>query len=167
MTNCRALLQIVSNRQSWWRWRLLCLEEWCWGITSIYRERTKRQELAVYLSLKWIARETISGISINDLKKDDSVEEIIRILDETFQGDETIRTYAFKEYVEYRCGSSGQNFSSFVVEYEKRYREVKHYKLDLPSGVQALILLQAANPTPDFEKLVRTIAMLVYGDMKT
>ena len=53
-----------------------------------------------------------------------------------------------------------------MVEYEKRYREVKRYKLDLPTNVQAFFLLQAANLTPDLEKLVRTTAILVYDDMK-
>ena len=69
------------------------------------------------------------------------------------------------DYVEYRR-SSDQKFSSFVVEYEKRYRKVKRYKLDLPTGVQAFFLLQEANLAPDLEKLVRTTATLVYGDVK-
>ena len=74
----------------------------------------------MYLSLKVRAREAVRGISINDLKKDNGVEEIIRILDEIFQNDETTRAYhAFKDYVEYRR-SNDQNFSSFVAEYEKR-----------------------------------------------
>ena len=120
----------------------------------------------MYLSLKGRARETVRGISINDLNKDDGVGEIIRILDEIFQSDETTGAYhAFKDYAEYRR-KSDQNFLSFVVKYEKRYREVKCYKLDLPTVVQAFILLQAANLTPDLEKLVRTTATLVYGDMK-
>ena len=135
-------------------------------MASIYQGSTKRQWPTVYLSLKGRAREAVRGISINDLKKDDGVEEIIRILDEIFQGDETTRPYhAFKDYVEYRPNSD-QNFSSSVVEYEKRYREVKRYKLDLPTNVQAFFMLQAANLTPDLEKLVRTTAILVYDDMK-
>ena len=53
-----------------------------------------------------------------------------------------------------------------MVEYEKRYREVKRHRLDLPIGVQAFFLLQAANLTLDLEKLVRATATLVYSDMK-
>ena len=135
-------------------------------MTSIYQGRTKTTVAAVYLSLKGRVREAARGISITDLKKDDGVGEIIRILDEIFQCNETTRAYhAFKDYVEYRR-SSDQNFSSLVVEYEKRYREVKRYRLDLLTGVQAFFLLQAANLTPDLEKLVRTAATLVYGDMR-
>ena len=43
------------------------------------KEETKRQGPAVYLPPKWRAREPVRGISINDLKKDDGVEKIIRI----------------------------------------------------------------------------------------
>ena len=79
------------------------------------------------MSLKERAKEAGKEISIDDLKKNNGVEEIIRILDEIFQSDETARAYhAFKEHVEYRWKIGGQNFSSFVVEYGKRYREVKH-----------------------------------------
>ena len=43
---------------------------------------------------------------------------------------------------------------------------MKCYNLDLTTGVQAFYFLQAGNLTPDLEKLVRTTATLVYGDMK-
>ena len=43
---------------------------------------------------------------------------------------------------------------------------MKYCKLDLSTGVQAFFLLQAANLTPDLEKLVRATATLVYGDIK-
>ena len=130
------------------------------------KEKPRQQGPAVYLSLKGRAREAVRGISINDLKKYDGVEEIIRILEEIFQSGETTRAYhPFKDYVEYRR-SRDQNFSSFAVAYEKIYREMKRYKLDLPTGVQAFFLLQAANVTRDLEKMVRTTATLVCGDIK-
>ena len=47
-------------------------------------EEPKRKGPGVYLFLKARAKEAVRGISINDLKKDDGVEEIIRILDELF-----------------------------------------------------------------------------------
>ena len=48
-------------------------------------------------------------------------------------------------------------------EYENRYREVKGYKLDLPTGKKTFFLLQATNLTPDLEKLVRTTSMNYIG----
>ena len=53
-----------------------------------------------------------------------------------------------------------------MVEYEKRYREVKRYQLHLLNWIQSFFLLQAAVRTLDFEKLVRTTDNLVYSDMK-
>ena len=46
------------------------------------KEEPRRKGPAVYFSLKGRAREAVRGISINDLKKYDGVEEIIRILEE-------------------------------------------------------------------------------------
>ena len=39
-------------------------------------------------------------------------------------------------------------------------------QVNLPTGEQVFFLLQAANLTPDLEKLVRTTAALVDGDIK-
>ena len=54
--------------------------------------------------------------------------------------------HAFKEHVEYRR-SSDQNFSSFVVEYKKRYTEVNRYKLNLTTGVQAFFFYKLQSYT--------------------
>lgn len=48
---------------------------------------TKKNQNATgqhYISLNGRARETVRGISINDVKKNDGIEEIIKILDEIF-----------------------------------------------------------------------------------
>ena len=81
-----------------------------------YEGRTKTTGVSSVFLTKRKAREAVMGISMNDLKKDDGVEEIIRILDEIFQSDERTRAYhAFKDYIDYRR-SVDQNFSSFVLE---------------------------------------------------
>ena len=49
---------------------------------AVTKEEPKRQESTLYWLLKEKAREAAIGISINDLKKDDGVKEILRILDE-------------------------------------------------------------------------------------
>ena len=135
-------------------------------MASICPGRTKTAGASSVFVAKRKSQGSCQGNVYQGLNKDDGVEEIIRILDEIFQSDETSRAYhAFKDYVEYRR-SSDQSFSSFVTEYEKIYREVKRYKLDLPTGVQAFFLLQRANHTPDLENVLRTTATSVYGDMK-
>ena len=68
-------------------------------MASIYQGRTKTTRASSIFAAKR-AREAVKGISTKDLKKDDCVEEIIRILDDIFQNDETTRPYyAFKDYV--------------------------------------------------------------------
>ena len=136
-------------------------------MASICPGRTKTAGASSVFVAKRKSQGSCQGNVYQGLNKDDGVEEIIRILDEIFQSDETARAYhAFKEHVEYRWKIGGQNFSSFVVEYGKRYREVKHCQFDLPTGMQAFFLLQAANLRADLEKLGVTTAALVYGDMK-
>ena len=90
---------------------------------------------AVYLSLRGTARDAVRELKPADLVED-GVKKITDILDKIYLSDESTRAYhAFKEYVEFRR-SSGTSFSNFIIEYEKRYRECRRYKLDLPEGVQ-------------------------------
>lgn len=124
-------------------------------LQAFTKEEPRGQGPAVYLSLKGNTRESVRGIAANDLKKEDGVQTIVYTLDTVFLTDETTRVYhAFKEFVEYRR-NSGDSFSKFIVEHEKHYREVKRCNLELPTGVQAFFLLQAANLSSELEKLAR------------
>ena len=67
--------------------------------------------------------------------------------------------------MEYRRGS-GESYTKFILEFEKRYREVKKYDLTLNNKVQAHFLLKAANLSDDHERLERTTSVLKYKDMK-
>ena len=130
------------------------------------KEDKKRQGPAVYLCLKGEAREAVRSIEVKDIAKDDGVETIISKLDEIFLKDETTRAFcAFGDFVEYRRGS-GESYTKFILEFEKRYREVKKHDLTLNEKVQAYFLLKAANLSDDHERLVRTTATLKYKDMK-
>ena len=129
---------------------------------------TKVEKLgpAIYLSLKGKAREAVRSMKIEDMAKDGGYDLIIGELDKVFLSDETSRAFcAFKEYYEYRR-SSGDGFSEFIVEFEKRYTKVKVYKMELPEGVQSCFLLKAANMSSESEKLARAVAKLEYADMR-
>ena len=126
----------------------------------------EKQGPAVYLSLKGQARDAVRGLTAAEIGVAEGVKVITDKLNEVFESDVTTRSYcAFKDFVDYRR-SSREKFSQFIVEFQKRYREIKKYKLELPEGVQAFFLLNAANLTPDMEKLARTTAELNYKDMK-
>ena len=125
-----------------------------------------KQGPAVYLSLKGRARYAVRGLAPAEIGIAEGVKAITDKLDEVFQTDKSTRAYcAFKEFVEYRRGS-GEKFSKFIVEFERRYRDISKFQLQLPEGVKAFFLLNAANLAPDMEKLARATAELTYKDMK-
>ena len=130
------------------------------------KEEKAKQAPQVYPSLKGAACEAVRGVSHADLVKEDGFERIIAVLDKIYLKDEATEAYcAFRDFVEYRR-SSGETFSVFFVEFEKRYREVEKHEMTLPSGVKAYFLLQAANLTSENERLARTTAKLEFKDMK-
>ena len=130
------------------------------------KEEKSRLGAALYLSLSGTARDAVRGISAETLKSDTGFDEVIKILDSVYLKDTATRAYcAFKDFVEYRR-SSGDTFAVFIVEFEKRYKEVEKHEMILPTGAKAYFLLQAANLTIDNERLARATAKLEYGDMK-
>ena len=130
------------------------------------KEEKKRQGLAVYLSLQGNAREAVRIIDPKDLATDNGYEKVIKALDGIFLKDETTCVFcAIKNFVEFRC-ESGTGFAKFLVEFNRRVREVKKYKLVLDDRLMAYFLLTAANLSDDHERLVRATATLNSGDMK-
>ena len=129
-------------------------------------EATTKHGAAIYLSLKGTARDAVRGISADELKKDTGFQEVIKLLDAVYLKDTATWAYcAFKDFVDYRR-SSGDTFSTFIVEYDKRNREIEKYEMTLPDGAKAYFLLQAANLTEVNERLDRTTASLNYESMK-
>ena len=122
---------------------------------------------AVYLTLTGRAREAVRDLKPADIGKETGLDEIIVTLDAVYLKDENTRAYvAFKEFYEFKR-ASGENFSEFIVKYEHLYHKLTQYKMDLPEGVQAFFLLNAANMTEENEKLARTTAgKLTFSNMK-
>ena len=112
-------------------------------------------------------RERQLEIKPADIGKETGFDEIIAKLDAVYLKYENTRAYvAFKEFYEFKK-ASGENFSEFIVKYEHLYHKLTQYKMDLPEGVQAFFLLNAANMTEENEKLAGTTAgKLTYSDTK-
>ena len=127
----------------------------------------KKMGPAVYLTLTGRAREAVRDLKPADIGKETGLDEIIVKLDAVYLKDENTCAYvAFKEFYEFKR-ASGENFSEFIVKYEHLYHKLTQYKMDLPKGVQAFLLLNAANMTEENEKLARTTARkLTYSNMK-
>ena len=127
----------------------------------------KKMGPAVYLTLTGRAREAVRDLKPEDIGKETGLDEIIVKLDAVYLKDENTRAYvASKEFYEFKR-ASGENFSEFIIKYEHLYHKLTQYKMDLPEGVQAFFLLNAANMTEENEKLARTTAgKLTYSNMK-
>ena len=70
----------------------------------------------------------------DDLKKDNGFDLILAELDKVFEADNVTRTYcAFKDFVTYRRNTS-EGFSTCIVEFEKKHREIEKYDMNLPTG---------------------------------
>ena len=130
-------------------------------------EKKKQSAAAVYLSLKGTARDAVRDVDLEALQSDNGLEELIELLDGVYLKDTSTQAYcAFRDFVGYKR-ASGESFATFVVEFEKRYREITKYKMELPSGAKAYFVLQAANLTEENERLARTtVDELEYDDMK-
>jgi len=129
-------------------------------------DKKKQSGAAVYLSLQGTARDAVRDVDIDVLQTDTGLEDLIKLLDAVFLKDMSTQAFcAFRDFVEYKR-SSGETFATFIVEFEKRYRKITQYKMELPTGAKAYFALQAANLTTDNERLARTTAKLDYDDMK-
>ena len=123
--------------------------------------------LSVYLALQGNAREIVRTLSTAEIGTVDGYDKIIQKLDAVYKADESAAAFSsFTDFYEFRR-EAGQDFSQFIVDYEKRYFKVKSSCIgELPEGVQAFFLLKAANLTLESEKLVRATAKLEFRDMR-
>ena len=122
---------------------------------------------AVYLALQGKARELVRTLTTAEIGADDGFEKMIERLDEVYRADScSVAFTAFSEFYEYRR-EAGQDFSAFIVEFEKRYHKVKTSDIkELPDGVLAFFLLKAANLPKESEQLARATAKLELKDMR-
>ena len=99
----------------------------------------------MYLALQGKAREVVRPIAAYEIGSLEGFDKLIAQLDAVYLKDETTRMFcALKEFYEFRR-EGGMDFSSFIVEYEKRYHKVKTSSIgDLPTALRAFFLLQTA-----------------------
>ena len=113
------------------------------------------------------AKDKVRGVDPEKLNSDTGVKHLTELLDEVFLKDQSTRAYcAFKDFVDYRR-KSGDDFTAFIVQFEKLYHEVKTHKMELPTGALAFFLLQAANLPDESERLARVTSLMEYDNMKS
>lgn len=140
------------------------LEMW-----EVYSElELKKRGAAVYLSLKGKAKEAVRDMKAATLNVDNGLALVKARLDGVFLKDVNTRAFlAFQKFYEYRR-ASGDSYETFIVHFEQLYHKLHEIPgMRFPDGVQAFILLMAANLPTDLEKVVRaTTGKITYNEMK-
>ena len=126
-----------------------------------------KQGPAVYLSLTGRARECVRDLTPEELSANDGVKAITDKLDAIFKKDKNTRAYmAFKEFYDHKR-TQGVSITDFIVRFEYLYHKMRQFDMNLPEGVKAFFLLNAANVSEENEKLARaTVGELTYDNMK-
>ena len=126
-----------------------------------------KQGPAVYLSLTGKAKDAVADVPVEDIGKDDGVNQLVAKLDEVYLKDKNTLAYlAFKAFYNFRR-TAGMSIPTFVVDFEKYYNEMKRYEMKLPDGVLGFMLLTAANIPEEGERLARaTVLDVGYDAMK-
>ena len=137
---------------------------WC-ELTDIDAEK---RALAIHLSLTGRARVASSEIGIEDLKKKDGVNVLIKKLDSLFLADQGCRQFtAFHELYNFRR-SVDAKVDTFVTEFEHVYYKFRQQDMTLPDTVMAFMLLAASNLTESERQLVMSaITSVSYENMKS
>ena len=88
---------------------------------------------------------------------------ICQKLDAVYRENKNYRTFsAFKTFYEYRRPVD-TSIKDFIITYESLYHKLDEYNMQLPEGVQAFFILNAANIDDESERLARvTCPELVY-----
>ena len=136
-----------------------------WGLLTDLE--AKKRGPAVYLSLDKKAREAVRSLTVAQINADDGLAKITERLDEVYLQDQNTRAYmAFQNF--YRCKrESGETFEKFIIRFEGLYNDLVEHQLQLPEGIKAFFVLNAANLSDDMEKLARaTASQLTYTCMK-
>ena len=98
-----------------------------------------------------VVPESVRDLSKEEIGGKNGVKTITDKLGSVFLKDENTRAYlAFKEFYDYRR-PSGVNITEFLVEFEYLYHKLGQFDVQLPEGVRAFFLLNAANVSEENE----------------
>ena len=122
---------------------------------------------ALYLSLQGKARECLRELTPARIGGENGFELICQKLDAVYRENINYRTFsAFKTFYEYRRPAD-TSIKDFIITYESLYHKLDEYNMQLPEGVQAFFILNAANIDDESERLARvTCPELTYNEMK-
>ena len=106
--------------------------------------RTK-MAIAVHLSLTGRARKATSELSMDELKSEDGIDNLLKKLDRVFMQDENCRCFdnylAFENYRR----AEGDSIDQYLSEFDRRHYKLKECGVQLPDAVVACRLINSCN----------------------
>ena len=108
-----------------------------------------KQGIVIALSLpeddkNQIKEKVFTQISLDDLKKEDGLDKLIKFLDTHLKKDElTDSIEKFEEFEDFQR-IEGQSVSEYIALFEFKYRKIEKYNMKLPSEILAFKLIRRA-----------------------
>ena len=127
-----------------------------------------KHAMAIHLSLSGKARIATSELSLDDLKKDNAVDLLLRKLDDVFLPDKSRRQFAAFNKLHGLRRSFDKGINDFLVEFDHVYYEFVLQGMKLPDSVMAFMLLSSCNFDDSQTQLVMSaIPVVSYESMKS
>ena len=120
-----------------------------------------KQGIVIALSLpeddkNHIKEKVFTQINLDDLKKEDGLDKLIKFLDTHLKKDElTDSIEKFEEFEDFQR-IEGQSVSEYIALFEFKYRKIEKYNMKLPSEILAFKLIRRANISRVEKMLVLT-----------
>ena len=127
----------------------------------------KMQGPVVFLSLPDKIRKSCNDASVQDLNKDNGVDAVIHKIKSLYAKDMNALAFmAYDKFENFRR-SDDMNIIDYINEFERLNIQIKHFEMELSTGVLAYKVLKNANLSNEKQQLIRaTVVSLTYENMK-
>ena len=136
------------------RWKVE-LDAW----KLVTKVEKKSQALTIALSFEEsseVRDKVFSEIKIEELHNDDGLKKLIECLDKWYKKDELSEAYeSWNNFYKFKK-SEDTSMDAYILEFVKRYKIVKKFKIEIPSSVLAFILLECTGLEHRDKQLVLT-----------
>ena len=129
------------------------------GWQLVTKVEKKSQAITVALAFdegSEVRDKVFSELNISELNTEDGMKKLIENLDKWYKKDELSSAYAsWSNFYKYKR-SQDCSIETYILEFLKRYKAMKKFKIEIPNCVLAFILLDCAGLEQRDKKLVLT-----------
>ena len=137
MTSYKTPPEFVGKTYEVWRREVTLWQH----VTDLKKDK---QAAAVALSLKGALRDIAISMNLNELNTDDGMSILLAELDKHFKKEACDLAFdAYKKFEGFQR-MPDQSMLDYIIEFEKRYNEMKTYDMELPVNVRGCKLLESA-----------------------